>query len=625
MCDPPPVLAGYVYRSVTPSFIADYEGISDTTWTAGTTGNTTENFNCYYAEINTSSRRDASVAVIMAPVRFTVYSPASDGGTFDYWIRKGGISATTVYDFIYGGGVDPITTGMIPSGSHCEFVDDEAYVGGPVGTTLFSTSLFPYPVYATTADATFSSGLNIDPGYMTREPYAFAHRVNGSIVGSVVMTIAAANVKCIVTASDTYEIDVWYRIAFTSNTALPATPGKAVAYFHTTHVSTGSRRKRFGANSHYNIVFANVNFAPAFNMLTQTYELTVAGHTGWYLIAGSNGPAAMMDRYGYWHGGADNGFAYIQNTRGTIYDGQWSKITLTWNSEIAYATVEMRSTSSVVSNRVYYYRSTTASTEYRTRTTSTDYGSIDSSFYGFFNQSGTTTFEYIEDIALNPAGATVIGDGNSTTAAVTVTRPADVPTSLTFTRIARPTTGSTTYDSGSGDFIVPPLKTILTMEGWGGGGGGGGGGSGGAFQGASGGAQGGYFIKTISVSPGDVITWSVGTAGVGGAIDNDGTAGGATTISGGTYTANGGAKGVSASALATAGGTATGGDTNTTGLSGAGRGASAEGGNGGGGALGGSAEGIAGADAVAPANGGGGGAKNAAGGNGANGRVKFSY
>lgn len=136
---------------------------------------------------------------------------------------------------------------------------------------------------------------------------------------------------------------------------------------------------------------------------------------------------------------------------------------------------------------------------------------------------------------------------------------------------------------------------------------------------------------------GQSIAYVVGAGGAGGINDGNGSTGGTSTASGGTYSAGGGIGGLGGeddNTVATLGGTASGGDTNTTGGSSTavpsgnnggagGTGAGGGGAGGAGGTAGGTGPGSAG---TAPGGGGGGGAKTEeTGGAGAAGRVSFSY
>ncbi len=139
--------------------------------------------------------------------------------------------------------------------------------------------------------------------------------------------------------------------------------------------------------------------------------------------------------------------------------------------------------------------------------------------------------------------------------------------------------------AGSFTFTAP-IDGTYTFKGRGpGGGGGGGSGSNGS---ADGGAEGGYFEKTFALLAGQSVAIVVGAGGSGGGTNLYGSTGAATTV---TYaplsiacTANSGAGGARAqdSPLNAAGGTASGGDVNTTGAVGGAAPTSANGGNGGG-------------------------------------------
>lgn len=180
------------------------------------------------------------------------------------------------------------------------------------------------------------------------------------------------------------------------------------------------------------------------------------------------------------------------------------------------------------------------------------------------------------------------------------------------------------YDSGSGNFVIPPGSVSLIIEIWGAGGGG----RSGAFSTTCGGGGGGYSKKTIAIDPTDWNTNFPYSIGGGGAGHSSGSAGngsaggnttaGSVTLNAGTVNmgANGGAGGTTSSA---AGGSASGGDTNIPGGYSTARlgGTSPNGGMGGGLAQAGYSPGGGGA--------GGDNAQSQAGGNGANGRAKFTW
>jgi hypothetical protein len=67
-----------------------------------------------------------------------------------------------------------------------------------------------------------------------------------------------------------------------------------------------------------------------------------------------------------------------------------------------------------------------------------------------------------------------------------------------------------TFNSGAANWTVPAGVTSVEIELWGAGGGGGSGKDGGSAAGAQGGGGGAYFKKTLSVTPGQNIAYSVG-------------------------------------------------------------------------------------------------------------------
>lgn len=184
---------------------------------------------------------------------------------------------------------------------------------------------------------------------------------------------------------------------------------------------------------------------------------------------------------------------------------------------------------------------------------------------------------------------------------------------------------------GAISFTVPAGVTLITAENWGGGAGGGGVGVGGNGS-AGGGGAGGYARKRISVTPGQVLTGIVGAKGLGGAPGGTGASGGTTSF-GGIITCTGGTGGSpNPTGNGGGGGTATGGDINSTGGAGTAgaAGASVNGGPGGassfGGAGGGGGFGIAGPGAGPGGGGGGSGSAGAnSGGNGADGAIYISW
>jgi len=119
----------------------------------------------------------------------------------------------------------------------------------------------------------------------------------------------------------------------------------------------------------------------------------------------------------------------------------------------------------------------------------------------------------------------------------------------------------------SGTWTVPPGVTSVLVNVWGAGGGGGGGFNGCSAQGlGSGGGGGGFAQSTLSVTPGDVYTITVGAGGAAGAYNANGGAGGSSSLSGpgGTVAASGGGLGLGGGACGTVAGGAGGAGTTGT-------------------------------------------------------------
>lgn len=202
--------------------------------------------------------------------------------------------------------------------------------------------------------------------------------------------------------------------------------------------------------------------------------------------------------------------------------------------------------------------------------------------------------------------------------------------------------GSQSFDSGSGNFIVPSGVTSITIKCWGAGGGGGFGLNDTTDGGGGGGGSGGYSEKTRACTAGESIAYSVGAFGAGAinSYNSPGANGGDTSCDG--MVAGGGLGGQQAHwsnpgpGAGGAGGTATGGDTNINGNAGQAGTLAPKGGDGGNAPNGGTG-GIgpsdisdplwgSGADATAPGAGGGGAIGGSfGGGDGANGRVEFIW
>lgn len=141
-----------------------------------------------------------------------------------------------------------------------------------------------------------------------------------------------------------------------------------------------------------------------------------------------------------------------------------------------------------------------------------------------------------------------------------ITTPQSQISLLDLRSKTRPTSGSQTFTSGSGNFIVPAGVYSLTYSIVGGGGGGSGGyqiggrNNGytfGDIVGGAGGGAGRRISQTLAVTPGQVIPYVVGAAGAnsggGGYANTAGTSGGTSSFAGVTATGGGAGKGYNSS------------------------------------------------------------------------------
>ena len=144
---------------------------------------------------------------------------------------------------------------------------------------------------------------------------------------------------------------------------------------------------------------------------------------------------------------------------------------------------------------------------------------------------------------------------------------------------------STVYNSGT-SLVIGPVVTSVKVWAIGAGGGGAGSTNNDGTVGGGGGAGGTAFI-TMTVLPGDIITYSLGAGGTGGIDANNGSAGSNTTaiVDGITITGNGGSGGQYNNNIDAAGGSYSGGDGGSNG--GNGKGSNGDNGGGGGGGIGG--------------------------------------
>lgn len=645
-----------IYRTVYPSLVADYDGISTGSIGTSTTGTwylDSVDKNIFYALLYTSDVRSVDASEIFGPIRWKIDIPTTNGGTYDYWQstasaykREAAAQNGIGYSQTNSPNLIGLCSTILPASGDSHCIPPAAMNATSIGTGAVSGSfIYPLPVDSGVfampdidalagVDLAWKTGTNILGFYPT--VYQIKDYVNGVLYDGTNPPVAG----------DDWYRDVWYRIVFNSSSTFsslvnPLSPGRWYGiYWAESVVSNGSRRT--GQSRVYKFADYEVG-GTKFDSSTQTYQLIAVGSHTWTFEGGTSGPEKIKT-VGSWvrevfEAGPDP--AYLR-WRYTSTFSNLVSVTLTYGQEIVLLTLEFKSSfasAKGINTKISYtpksngnYLSSTYHTDASATVTHCDLGT--------FDQEGTTEFVPVPwDVNSSDWDGANYSIYNYRRGNVggSPTPSIEAPASIFVTRV--PLAGgisSTTYNSGSGNFTVPAGVTVVVIEGWGGGGGGAAAEAGGGNRAGSGGSGGGYFRKTLMVTPGDLIAYSVGAGGTGGTKDNDdATAGGATTVAGGTYTANGGGKGGFGGGIASAaGGSASGGDINTTGTTGQTNPANTQGGNGGAGANGGAGgtgspnTPVSAGAGTAPGGGGGGGSDDnpgAAGGAGASGRVKFSY
>jgi hypothetical protein len=449
---PPPIpLKGLMRRMMTPAAVSDYASLATATWSTGATGTISgaanSSWNCIYYHDTTANRRTTGINVVMNPIRWSFACPASDGGTYDFWnsssplrYLQSGEGGSSI------GGFVGMSDTFLVSG-HWQSLQDGFAELAKLPLDEQGAQAYPRSCIASgtdfaeaTLEAIAAATERCANGTMSIE--AIRHRVNGSAVGTLQMNpprnrdITDAW-RVSISEGDTYEIDVWYRLKFTPNASYPTSAGKQCWYIPTTRVSNGSRRA-FGVTANYPLaVFRNLDYSPAFNYTTHTYNITISGHSGWTLKDGTDGPHKMISSTGW--------TAYIQN--GTIIweptdkTGYLYGIVLRWNREIPQiefwpGPLSSYFGSSAGSNQPVFYRPATSG--YRASTTSTDYSTVTHAPMASFNQSGSTDFGYVEASLDRSSGLEgAFGDDllfpeGWSSSAVTVFE--DLPTQITISR-----------------------------------------------------------------------------------------------------------------------------------------------------------------------------------------------
>ena len=409
-CDDAPAmpLFGFIQRYVYPEPIPDDVGLSDANWSTGITGNVEPNVNrsCLFHHFTTPNKKTISVFNILQPLRWSIETPAVDGGSFDHWVdltvggtsvdyQSGQLASSAdvgirekllprEWHATFSGGVAKVVPfGLQPSSCNRDF--DVLDVGG--GESYLERSLQAISPTVPPWDVDGSS----DTYPVSTQLFAFRHVVNG-VPGKTFLSDEITNDDPFfvrLSPADTYQIDIWYRIGVQATINKDESPGKGCAYWPLRRVTNGSRQR-----SSYLLTFYNVDFSQNFNPEQQAFALSVAGHSGWTLRNGSNGPHSLVPEDG-WNAETGGGGAAVESNDPNSF---WELIRLEFSREIAqviFVPGDAMKAKYPAIGKVFLYRPVDNSGIYRRSTVSADFGSVTHAGSGRFHQDGTTVFELV--------------------------------------------------------------------------------------------------------------------------------------------------------------------------------------------------------------------------------------
>lgn len=634
-----------------PSLVADYLGISTGTISSSTTGafSIYPSYNCLYLLLETSNAKTTSVSDIYGPVRWQIDVPTTNNTQWDWWgndadnYKRANESGRLTTD-IKTKNLVGLTSTLLPGSGDSHLVSPATMATTPSPVTGFVNSwIHEFSVTgsafdAPDIDAIVSPTLVWAKGTALAGFYYYEHTARDYVNGVLYDGTNPA------VAGDTWYRDVWYRVQFTHNAAYPAEPRVFGLHWNVSVESNSSRR----TNQSRLMRFHDYNVSADFDPASHTYAITAIGDHTWTFPGGVRGPIKMATGGG-WTRSLNSPSSSVPAAMRWAANSPffWPAVTaveLIYGQEVPIVVLEFGSTYATANNlatKIPYTPETDGN--YLASTYATDAAAtITHCDLGAFDQAGTTVFKRVPwDAAasINDGGFSTYSYRRGHDGGGTIPDAIQAPDMLVLKRtgLSALTITTDTYNSGSGNWISPIAGQVL-MRSWGGGGGGGAGGGGSGSNGGSGGGGGGYCEKLLTVTLSQSIAYSIGSGGAGGidGVTDVGSAGGTTTVAGGTYTANGGSGGDYGDndpTVSAAGGTASGGDTNADGAASAAVTSGDDGSAGGAASAGGGAGGAGGVESTSsagsgasPGGGGGGGAKSAEpGGAGAAGRVTFTY
>jgi hypothetical protein len=358
--------------------------------------------------------------------------PASDGGFYDGW-RKPGVSSSTLRAYSPAEGSNnprlEVAREVCPSDSHCDFANGytQPSAGTGVGNAFsnFGQRTALSAIAPLISECVYASPL-----------YAFRFRVNGSPVGSLTYgnytQLRSARVNA--SKGDIIEVDVWFRVTYTPSGSAPNAAGKGVVGVDVNWLATS-------APIPFVLAWSNVNMVPFFDKDLQTYEVTIAGHTGWTLKDGTDGPHKIVTGGGWTrqlfssNASWGTGIAW-ENT------AKSAKFWLRYDSEIPLLVFQPGSLFGSSAATIWYYRPRNAATQsYRKSTQTRNVYNSDGSLNaaagtvthapcGPWDQAGTTVFDLID---WNSGIGGYIPGRSGFSSAPTIP---EQPTSITLTRVS---------------------------------------------------------------------------------------------------------------------------------------------------------------------------------------------
>jgi len=444
---PVPPVPGSIYRTVSPAVIADYKGISNTTWSTGTTGEAASlNRNIIYKYFVVTSPRTTYVQYIMPPIRWSVNVPATNGQPYDMWTAPGSnISRDETTFSLAANNVGALCSTWLPASGASHVVlptkvksDDVGITVIPSGSSVVTGLRCINPPQLNFAYV----WPNIDNIDATVNTFPTSNQGNGlgfdwtrTYKTAVILNGVEQTSRYIFpVAGDTIQFDMWYELRHVPMSYPNNNTRKFCAAILTSYVSNASTRV---SDARW-LQLSGCEMAANFRETQHTYELTLNGAMTWLMPNGTTTQAmrtwllwvrsdAREGEIGWYHSG-------------TLFNGShpgapyFKAINLFWKREMPYIVVTwadaFAATYGIRATAVY---SPASDGNYLTTTVPRDEAvTITHAPMGCFNQGGTTQFNLVE---WTPYGSGKVYWRGRRPGIIPV--EPQVPTSVTVTRTSR--------------------------------------------------------------------------------------------------------------------------------------------------------------------------------------------